>query len=148
MRVKGSLGRYNVTVLLDSGSTHNFLKDEVATRLGLIPDTGGMLDVKVASGERLSSLGKCVGVELILQGVPIKVDFYLLPLEGYEVVLGAQWLQTLGPILWDFSKLNMQFTMNGKNVSLQGLSYSANKFVGEATIQRDSRKKGRSFDTN
>ena len=54
----------------------------------------------------------------------------------------------IGSYLWDFSKLNMQFTMNGKNVSLQGLSYSANKFVREATIQRDSRKKGRSFDTN
>jgi len=25
-----------------------------------------------------------------------------MPLAGYDVVLGAQWLATLGPKLWDF----------------------------------------------
>ena len=56
----------------------------------------------VASGERLTSLGKCKQTQLSLQGNSIFVDFYLLPLEGCDVVLGAQWLSTLGPIEWDF----------------------------------------------
>ncbi|KAA8544251.1 hypothetical protein F0562_022263 [Nyssa sinensis] len=70
-------------------STHNFLKEYVATKLGLVLDNSGQLDVKMASGERLSSQGKCEGVELYLQGVLIAVDCYLLPLEGYKVMLGA-----------------------------------------------------------
>ncbi|KAA8534461.1 hypothetical protein F0562_031978 [Nyssa sinensis] len=50
MKVRGTLGKYRVIVLLDSGSTHNFLKEDVASKLGLLPDKNGQLDVKVASG--------------------------------------------------------------------------------------------------
>ncbi|KAA8525928.1 hypothetical protein F0562_007972 [Nyssa sinensis] len=141
LEVRGTLGKYYVIFLLDFGSTHNFLKEHVATKLGLLPDVSGQLDVKVASVERLTSQGKCKGVELYLQGVLVKVDCYLLPLEGYEVVLGAQWLQTLGPILWDFSKLQMQFQMNGKTITWHGLSHLTNKFVDEATIRRSTCKR-------
>ncbi|KAK2999353.1 hypothetical protein RJ639_024546 [Escallonia herrerae] len=49
------------------------------------------------------------------------VNLYLLPLEGCDAVLGAQWHSTLGPITWDFSKLEMSFKVNGKEVMLQGL---------------------------
>ena len=59
----------------------------------------------VAFGEKLSSLGKCSQVQLRLQKVPFMVDFFILPLEGYDVVLGTQWLRTLGPIEWDFETL-------------------------------------------
>jgi hypothetical protein len=31
------------------------------------------------------------------------VDFFVLPLAGYDVMLGTQWLATL---LWDFDHLN------------------------------------------
>ena len=57
-------------------------------------------------------------MQVRIQGVTLDLDFYLLPLEGYEVVLGAQWLQTLGMIEWDFSKLLMRFQYGGKRISL------------------------------
>jgi hypothetical protein len=33
----------------------------------------------------------------------------MLPLPGYDVVLGTQWLATLSPILWDFVAFAMSF---------------------------------------
>lgn len=36
------------------------------------------------------------------------------------MVLGAYWLRTLGPILWDFSNLWMKFTLNTKECRLKG----------------------------
>jgi uncharacterized membrane protein (UPF0182 family) len=36
-------------------------------------------------------------------------DFFVFPLPGYDVVLGTQWLATLGPILWDFAAFTMSF---------------------------------------
>jgi hypothetical protein len=35
------------------------------------------------------------------------MDFFVIPLADYEMVLGVQWLQTLGPILWDFTCARM-----------------------------------------
>ena len=46
---------------------------------------------------------------------------FSLPLGRCDVVLGAQWLRTLGPILWDFAELWMQFSINGTKHTLCGL---------------------------
>ncbi|KAJ0010456.1 hypothetical protein Pint_32862 [Pistacia integerrima] len=99
MKVRGTIGKLPMVVLLDSGITHNFLREELAKRLGLPIESTGHLDVWVANGETLASQGKFVGVSMILQGNSITADFYLLPMQGYDVVLGAQWLETLGPIM-------------------------------------------------
>ena len=37
------------------------------------------------------------------------------------MVLGSQWLRTLGVIVWDFEKLEMEFKFRGKKVLLQGM---------------------------
>ncbi|KAJ4959702.1 hypothetical protein NE237_019612 [Protea cynaroides] len=141
MRVKGSLQNKLVTVLIDSGSTHNFVSQTLAKRVELQPLSKGRLEVMVASGEKLISPGKCNQTQLILQGISIFVDFYLLPLEGYDVVLGTQWLSTLGPIVWDFSKLQMSLHVEGKEVALHGLSIPENKVVSNLQLQRAARKK-------
>ncbi|KAJ0078243.1 hypothetical protein Patl1_36813 [Pistacia atlantica] len=48
-------------------------------------------------------------VQMKLQKVRFSTKFFILPFEGYDVVLGTQWLRTLGPIQWDFEKLQMKF---------------------------------------
>ncbi|KAL5751082.1 hypothetical protein ACOSP7_025685 [Xanthoceras sorbifolium] len=89
MRVLGTLTHEVVTVLIDSGSSHNFVSKQIAKKAGLQTISNGHLEVMVASGERLVSLGKCVQTQLNLQGYPIVMDFYLLPIEGYDVILGT-----------------------------------------------------------
>ena len=46
---------------------------------------------------------------------------FSFPLGGCDVVLGAQWFRTLGPILWDFVEIWMQFSINGTKHTLRGL---------------------------
>ncbi|GKG13907.1 hypothetical protein Tco_0350867, partial [Tanacetum coccineum] len=48
----------------------------------------------------------------------------LLPLGGYEIVLGVQWLATLGDIVWNFTSLKMQFKHEGRHVALRGTAKS------------------------
>ncbi|KAJ0009782.1 hypothetical protein Pint_32852 [Pistacia integerrima] len=57
MRIRGHLSYQPVTVLIDSGSTHNFINEQLAMKVGLHPNSVGNLEVMVAFGERLSSLG-------------------------------------------------------------------------------------------
>ena len=76
------------------------------------------------------SLAREGALQVWIQGVTLDIDFYLLPLEGYEVVLGAQWLRMLGMIEWDFSKLLMRFQYGGKRISLQGMSNPHKQIYG------------------
>lgn len=49
------------------------------------------------------------------------MDMFMLPLSGAELVLGVQWLQTLGPILTDFTRLTMRFMKDDEVVQLTGV---------------------------
>ncbi|GJX56179.1 uncharacterized protein Tco_0286076 [Tanacetum coccineum] len=77
-----------------TGSTHNFVNSEFTKRVGLPIETNEKFKVKVASGESLKNGGQCKQVSLHVQGVYLITDFYLLALEGYDVVLGLNGLQT------------------------------------------------------
>ncbi|KAK0604986.1 hypothetical protein LWI29_021610 [Acer saccharum] len=84
MQVGGSLQSQLVTVLIDSGSTYNFISESTARRNGLQPKTEGKMDVMVASGEKLNCPGTCSNVQLKLQRIPIVAEFFILLLEGYK----------------------------------------------------------------
>lgn len=141
MKVEGNMGKHRVVVLVDSGSTHNFVSERLAHKLGLQSKSKGKFEVVVANGEKVASGGKCQGVRVLLQGVPIIVDFYILPLEGYDVVLGAQWLRTLGPILWDFSKMLMIFKLEEKKVELRSMTTPTDKIVDENEFKKELKKR-------
>ncbi|XP_034198084.1 uncharacterized protein LOC117613593 [Prunus dulcis] len=140
MRVHGNVGKHQMTFLVDSGSTHNFLSSKIARKAGINPTGFGKFEVSVANGKKLASDGLCKGVCILVQGVPITVDMYLLPLEGCDAVLGAQWLSTLGPIVWDFSQLQMKFNVGGKTVVLKGVT-PQDKIVNEHEICKELKKK-------
>ncbi|KAL4340607.1 hypothetical protein GQ457_08G020270 [Hibiscus cannabinus] len=53
-------------------------------------------------------------VYLRVQGTELMTDFYVLPLEGTEMVLGVAWMATLGPVTMDFSTLRFQFRQGDK----------------------------------
>jgi len=40
----------------------------------------------------------------------------MMPLAGYDLVLGTQWLVTLGPVLWDLGARKMSFMRQGRTV--------------------------------
>jgi hypothetical protein len=90
--------------LLDSRSTHNFIDTEVAVRVGLILASRSSLHVAMANGDRLTSPRGCKALAISIVGEQFHIDFYGIALESYEMVLGIQWLESLGPILWDFDR--------------------------------------------
>ena len=56
-----------------------------------------------------------------MQGHVFAVELNVLPLEDYELVLGTQWLRTLGVIQWDFMAVFMKFHQFKTTVTLVGL---------------------------
>ncbi|KAJ0034378.1 hypothetical protein Pint_26465 [Pistacia integerrima] len=78
--------------------------------------------IQMANEQAVHSEGNCVEVPLHMQGNLYTTDFSILTLSGYDIVLGIQWLRTLGPILWDFSRFQIEFLVLDKPRRLQGMS--------------------------
>lgn len=122
MRVAATVGSQHVMVLIDSGSTHNFLSERVARllRLPVIPTKS--FAVRVANGERLTCQGRFEEVQVNLQGITFSLILYSLPLAGLDMVLGIQWLEMLGSVVCNWKQLTMDFHWDNQARRLQGIN--------------------------
>jgi hypothetical protein len=121
LRVMGQINHTPISILIDSGSTHNFLQDRIAKQLGLTITPAHYFKVLVGNGELLPCTTMCSQVTLSLGLHKFVLDLFVLPLSGAELVLGVQWLKTLGPIVTDYEKLTMSFSKDGETVHLAGV---------------------------
>ncbi|GJT52264.1 retrotransposon-related protein [Tanacetum coccineum] len=71
----------------------------------------------------------CKGVTWKLQGEAFQADMMLIPLGGCEMVLGVQWLATLGDIVCNFLQLRMEFMYQGRKVVLRGIPQPAMQWM-------------------
>jgi hypothetical protein len=110
-----------LVALVDTGSTHTFIREAVATQLGLQVTPSPGLSVKVANGDNITGSGIYSKLQIAIAEETFHVTCYGLPLAGFNIVLGVQWLRSLGPILWNFNALSMEFWRLGRKVRWVGL---------------------------
>ena len=117
-RVYGTIKNTRLTILIDSGSTHNFLQPRVAQFLHLPVKTTRPLRVLVGNGYVLDCNQRCPDTQLSIQGHSFPVTFHLLQISGADAVLGIDWLKQFGPITTDYTSFIMRFTHLGQEISL------------------------------
>ncbi|XP_058726761.1 uncharacterized protein LOC131598148 [Vicia villosa] len=120
LKFKGSIMGLSVTVLIDTGSTHNILQPRIAQHLKLLTQPIPNFSVMVGNGSKLSCSGICQHVPIKLQNNSFSIPFHLFPIEGADVVLGMEWLRTLGPLMADFSIPKISFTHNNTTTTITG----------------------------
>lgn len=94
LNVKGLIGSKEVVVLVDNGTTHNFIARALVEELQLLlNETDGY---GVISGTRASIRGTkiCINVEVSLGTITIVQDFLPIFLSSADVISGVQWLVT------------------------------------------------------
>lgn len=84
------IGSQPIVILVDSGSTHNFLDPQLARQLNLNICEEPQFQVKIANGEKLLNKWKCEASVVKVQGNKFSISFHLLLLGGCEMVLGVQ----------------------------------------------------------
>lgn len=120
LRVDGLIKKRVVHILIDTGSTHNFLDERLVKQIGLVAEPTSGFDVALGDGAMLKAESICKGITLTIQGNQFKLDVYPLALRGADLVLGTQWLQSLGPVTFDFAEMWVTFRRSGRRVRLDG----------------------------
>nr|GMD32889.1 GEM-like protein 4 [Ipomoea batatas] len=77
-RLTASVNGREFTVLIDTGSSHNYIHPRLAHYLHLIVDNTIRFPVAVGNGERIQSEGTCTTVPFTMQWVEIEADFHVL----------------------------------------------------------------------
>ncbi|MCH92590.1 gypsy/Ty-3 retroelement polyprotein, partial [Trifolium medium] len=111
MRVTGLHDKKLLHILLDSGSTHNFLDLEMAKKLGCKLEAISPLSVTGGGGHQLKA-----------------------------AFIWIQWLKSLGPIIWDFDKLQMEFTTDNRKFVLRGAKTQNLKLINNKSFAQAVQK--------
>ena len=96
MKLRGTIANQEVVVLIACGASHNFISAELVDILGL-PFVGThSFGVLMGTGLSFKGVGLCTRVGVQIQNIKIVADFLPLKLGSANVILGMQWLETLG----------------------------------------------------
>ncbi|GKA21527.1 reverse transcriptase [Tanacetum coccineum] len=122
LQLWGMICSGTVHVLIDNGSTHNFVRPDVVEKKCLPVQSSKPFKVYIGSGETLLCESICSRVTLSMQGLIMEVDLYVLPRKGSDIVLSIQWLQNLGKVTHDYSNETMVFSWSGRDYALKGIA--------------------------
>ena len=103
-----------VIILVDSGSTHNFIHRRIAQETHCYIHSINNFQIMISNGGSMKCGGRCENVHLQIVDYHLKSHIFAIDMGGCDIVLGADWLRTLGPILMDFKELTMKFQQEGQ----------------------------------
>lgn len=129
MRVTGMYIKRLLQILIDSGSTYNFLDLDAAKRLGCKLEPIKPMSVTVGGGNKIAAMYIVRGFTWHLQQCTFTCDVYVLPIVCCDLILGVQWLKSLGKIVWDFDQLQMEFYVQGRKCLLRSAKTPSNKLI-------------------
>lgn len=137
LRIQGKIGSHTVIILVDSGSTLNFINERLV-RLIQIPVTPiNPFGVKIANGEVISCPERYDAVDLQIQECNFQITLFSLPLRGLDLVLGVHWLQQLGPMFCAWSQPLIRFQWEGHDRVLVGLQGQSAQQIESQALTRE-----------
>jgi len=136
IKIEGHIKKKKVIVLIDSGSTHNFIHCKRAKELNCFLYRTLECQVMVASGGTINCSGKCHNIKLSIGEYVLNSPMLSIPMGGADVVLGVQWLQSLGTISFNFQEIFMIFSVDGKEVELRGIAGKPGKIISSNSMRK------------
>jgi len=110
-------------ILLDSGSSHSFVSKHHFTDIAQLPTIQiPARRVKLANGEWLTTSTMVQNLQWYIQGATLTSDMLVLDMAPYDAILGYDWLKKHSPMNCDWNQKTLEFTLNGKQVRIQGVS--------------------------
>ena len=108
--LKLQIGSQLAVALVDSGSDVSFINDKFAIKSGLAISPASEIKVSAANGKTMTSLTACQACSYSIQGHNFTSDFRLLGVQGFDIILGTDWIYTHSPVALDQKRMEMSIT--------------------------------------
>lgn len=118
--IKGSLRKMEIVVMLDNGATHNFITPSAFNKAKLKVNSDKDLEIYLGTRMMVSGAGICKDVLIQLKDMEFSADFIVLDLDSADVILGIEWLRTLGKCMMDWENHVLSFSYKGQHITLHG----------------------------
>jgi hypothetical protein len=103
LKIEGYIKKKKVIVLIDYGITHNFIHYKLAKALScFVYPVLEFQVMNIADGGTINCSGKCNKINLTIGEYVMNSPMISIPMGGADVVLGIQWLQSLGTMAFNF----------------------------------------------
>lgn len=122
MRVKGMVANRALHIMIDSGITHNFLDIHLARNLNCKIDQIQVQQITNADDNHIICQHVVKSFCWQLNGQIFATEVMLIDLGSCDMVLGVQWLSTLGTMRLEFKNLIMEFMHEGHLFKLRGVA--------------------------
>jgi len=90
----------------------------------------------VASGGTINFFRMCHNIMLSMGEYVLNSPMLSIPMGGVDVLLGVQWIQSLGMIAFNFQELFLKFFWEGKEVELMGIEGKPRKIINSNSMTK------------
>ncbi|WVZ87398.1 hypothetical protein U9M48_034038 [Paspalum notatum var. saurae] len=121
IKFQGSIKRFPAFILIDSGSSGNFVSEQFASLLPNWNLLSQPVEVRVANGSVILCTHEISHCKVVINGHAFDITLKILPLQCYDVILGIDWLEQYSPMQVHWKDKWLLFQLHGQPVKLQGL---------------------------
>lgn len=98
MQFLGSIEGHDILILIDSGSSHSFINNSVASKLSGVCGLPATISVQFTDGNSVPCSQEIPIAVWSVQGYEFHSNLKVLPLGSYDMILGMDWLEAFSPM--------------------------------------------------
>ncbi|KAL6578234.1 hypothetical protein OROMI_010562 [Orobanche minor] len=122
LKVEGLIYDIPIMALVDCGATHNFVSSKLMRSLGMAVEVFSGINIRLGDDHVVFLNQRCVGLPFTVAGCQFPLNALVFNMRHLDLILGMEWLESLGEVTHNWEKATMKFAHQGKMVFLQGLT--------------------------
>lgn len=115
MRFQGEIQGKSISILVNLGSSHTFIGEDLAACLGGVSQIPRVVVVQVADGATLQCKLQLLQANWSVQGCVFESDMKVLALKHYDMIVGMDWLEKYSPMKVHWKQKWMVIPYEGHN---------------------------------
>ncbi|KAD4585314.1 hypothetical protein E3N88_22915 [Mikania micrantha] len=127
LQFEGTLHTIPISLMVDSGATHNFISRRLVVALGLPVSSFAGIHITLGDGYSIFVTEQCLQIPVSIGSFQFLLDVLVFDTGNLDLILGMAWLASLGEVVHNWHHSWMQFQIAGKEVRLQGVSHNQSK---------------------